>query len=111
MGRGGQRGGRGRVTAWQRVALNVAILRVNIKVPGESFTGAQRLAFLAGNKEQEKRGKKGRRRSRKKAGRQEKSSKENRGRSKGGGRASEAKAAGGNDFAFMATQEAAGGKP
>lgn len=41
-----------------RVALNVAILRVNIKVPGESFTGAQRLAFLAGNKEQEKREKK-----------------------------------------------------
>jgi len=25
--------------------LNVAILRVNIKVPGESFTGAQRFAF------------------------------------------------------------------
>lgn len=41
-----------------RVALNVAILRVNIKVPGESFTGAQRLAFLAGNKAQEKREKK-----------------------------------------------------
>lgn len=110
MGRGGQRGGRGRVTAWQRVALNVAILRVNIKVPGESFTGAQRLAFLAGNKEQEKRGKKGRRRSRKKAGKK-KSSKESRGRSRDGGRASEAKAAGGNDFAFMAMQEAAGGEP
>lgn len=41
-----------------RVALNVAILRVNIKVPGESFTGAQRLALLAGNKEQQKREKK-----------------------------------------------------
>lgn len=26
--------------------LNVAILRVNIKVPGESFTGAQRFAFV-----------------------------------------------------------------
>lgn len=47
---------RGGVTALQRVALNVAILRVNIKVPRESFTGAQRLAFLAGNKEDEKRG-------------------------------------------------------
>lgn len=41
-----------------RVALNVAILRFNIKVPGESFTGAQRLALLAGNKEQQKREKK-----------------------------------------------------
>lgn len=33
-----------------RVALNVAVLRVNIKVPGESFTGAQRFGFVFGNK-------------------------------------------------------------
>lgn len=39
-----------------------------------------------------------------------KGSKESRGRGWGGGRASEAKAAGGNDFAFMAMQEAAGGE-
>lgn len=49
-----------------RVALNVAILRVNIKVPGESFTGAQRLALLAGNKEQQKREKKASRKEEKK---------------------------------------------
>lgn len=48
------KGGEGGQIALPRVALNVAILRVNIKVPGESFTGAQRLALLAGNKEQQK---------------------------------------------------------
>lgn len=66
-----------------RVALNVAILRVNIKVPGESFTGAQRLAFLAGNKAQEKREKKESRKEEKKRIKREG---ERGGRRRGGGR-------------------------
>lgn len=66
-----------------RVALNVAILRVNIKVPGESFTGAQRLAFLAGNKAQEKREKKESRKEEKKRIKREG---ESGGRRGGGGR-------------------------
>lgn len=65
-----------------RVALNVAILRVNIKVPGESFTGAQRLAFLAGNKAQEKREKKESRKEEKKRIKREGEG----GRRRGGGR-------------------------